>query len=99
MSEKFPWLFERHYGIAAYDYWWGYTAAEIDLMAIDQPVISYKTEKKKGMMASRKEVAELDALAEAWEKKRQGKRFVGKEFSLNDFMRSDLGKRISSTQA
>lgn len=68
-------------------------------MAIDQPVISYKTEKKKGMMASKKEVAELDALADAWEKKRQGKRFVGKEISLNDFMRSDLGKRISSTQA
>ena len=68
-------------------------------MAIDQPVISYKTDKKKGMMASRKEVAELDALADAWEKKRQGKRYVGEKFSLNDFMRSDLGKNISSTQA
>lgn len=90
LSEKFPWLLERKFGIAAFDYWWGYTAAEIDLMVIDQPVISYKTEKKKSMMASRKEAAELDALTEAWENKRKGKSLAGKELSLSEFMKQKV---------
>lgn len=47
------------------------------------------------MMASKKEVAELDALADAWEKKRQGKRFVGKEFSLDEFVKNgDISARL-----
>lgn len=49
------------------------------------------------MMASRKEVAELDALTEAWEKKRQGKRFSGKTFSLDEFMREEVVPTDTST--
>lgn len=64
-------------------------------MLCDQPVVSYKTEKKKGMMASKKEVAELDALADAWEKKRQGKRYVGEKFSLDEFVKNgDISARL-----
>lgn len=73
-------------GIMEYGYRFGYTSAQIDLMVMDQPVISYKTEKKKGMMASRAEVDELNALTEAWEKKRKGKSYVGKEMNLNEFL-------------
>lgn len=81
-----PWLFERRYGIAAFDYWWGYTAAEIDLMVIDQPVISYKSEKK-GMGNSAKDVKEMDDLADAWMKHNKGASATGKTISLNEFMK------------
>ena len=37
-------------------------------------------------MASRAEVDELNALTEAWEKKRKGKSYVGKEMNLNEFL-------------
>ena len=82
-----PFLFERRFGIRAFDYWYGYSACQIELMMIDQPVISYGKAKKKGsMMATRQEVRELDELQEAWERRRQGKTFVGGSFSLNEFM-------------
>ena len=82
-----PFLFERRFGIRAFDYWYGYSACQIDLMVMDQPVIDYSGGKKKGsMMATRAEVDALDELTEAWEKKRQGKRFVGQTVDLNDFL-------------
>lgn len=35
LAEKFGFLFHRKYFIAAYDYWWGYSSAQIDLMVAD----------------------------------------------------------------
>jgi len=77
-------------GIMEYGYRFGYTSAQVDLMVIDQPVISYKTDKKKSMMASRAEVNELDALTDAWEKKRKGKNFAGKKLNLNEFLNNGV---------
>lgn len=42
------------------------------------------------MMASRKEVDELDSLTAAWEKKRGGKRFTGDTFSLDGFIKNNI---------
>ena len=89
MSEKYPWLFERRFGIRAFDYWWGYTSCEIDLMTIDQPVIDYNYKKNKGkksMIATQKEGEEMEALNKAWEEKRKGRTYVGSTFSLNEFV-------------
>ena len=89
LSEKFPWLFERRFGIRAFDYWWGYTSCEIDLITIDQPVIDYnykKNKSKKSMIATQKEVDEMEALNKAWEEKRKGRTYVGGTFSLNEFV-------------
>ena len=89
LAEKFPFLFERRFGIRAYDYWWGYTSVEIDLMVLDQPVVNYNYGKKKNgrsMIATKREVDELDALQSAWEKKRGGRTVVGEEFSLREFV-------------
>lgn len=78
-------------GIREYGWRFGYTSAQIDLMVVDQPVISYKDEKKKrSMMASKSEVDELDALTEAWQKKRKGKSFAGDKFSLEEFMEKKI---------
>lgn len=38
------------------------------------------------MIASKEEENEMNALQEAWEKKRKGRSYAGKEFSLEDFM-------------
>ena len=86
-----PFLFERRFGIRAFDYWWGYTACEIELMVIDQPVISYgKSKNRRSMMANKAEVAELDALQSAWEEKRNGRSFVGEKVDLNDFLKEKI---------
>ena len=58
---------------------------------MDQPMISYgKQKSKRSMMASRSEVDELESLQAEWEKKRDGKRFVGKEVDLNDFLQQKV---------
>ena len=86
-----PFLFERRFGIRAFDYWYGYSACQIDLMVMDQPVIDYGKDKKKGsMMATRAEVEALDELTEAWEKNRNGKTFVGQTFDLNEFLQQKI---------
>lgn len=54
-------MFERHFGIKAYDYWWGYTKAQIELMIADQPFVSYKKDKEK--KPTRKD---MDDLAARW---------------------------------
>lgn len=67
-------------------------------MLCDQPVVSYKTEKKKGMVATKKEAQELDALADAWEKKRGGKSLAGKSFSLEEFVKAKVSTTSTSTR-
>lgn len=65
---------------------------QIDLMVADQPLISYKSDKKneRSMFGSREEVNEMDNLSEAWKKKRKNRSYAGKTFSLNDFMANKL---------
>ena len=75
-------LFERKYGIAAYDYWWGYTSCQIELMIMDQPIISSGMPKKKKAMR-----AEMDELSDAWYEKCRGRTVVGKKVDLNEFLR------------
>ncbi len=94
LAEKYPFLFERKFGIRAFDYWWGYTTNEIELIITDQPVIDYnfKKDKKRSLIASKKEEDELEALDKAWAEKRNGRTYVGKTFSLNDFVAGNLDK-------
>lgn len=82
LGEKHPSLLATYWGVRQYNYWWGYTSAQIDLMLIDQPFVSYK---KKDAKHSKKE---MDELREAWEKKRAGRSYAGKKVSLNDFLTS-----------
>ena len=73
----------------AYDYWWGYSAAQIDLMVADQPVIVYKKDVKRNADRSvRHTKKEMDELWEKWEKKKakEGSK-VGKRINLGEWMR------------
>lgn len=33
--------------VPMYDYWWGLTAAQVDLLSIDAPMVAYKHEQKR----------------------------------------------------
>ncbi len=87
-------MFERHFGIRAFDYWYGYSMCQIELMVSDQPVIEYNYKERKGgsMMANKAEIQELDDLTSAWEKKRNGKSFVGQKVDLNDFVKGNINE-------
>ena len=82
---------ERKFGIAAFDYWWGYTTAQIELMVMDQPVIDYGSKKEKGMGNSRADKQEMDDLAEAWAQKKASEGSMeGETFSLSGFMKGEV---------
>ena len=82
---------ERKFGIAAYDYWYGYSSAQIDLMVMDGPVIDYGTRKEKGMGNSQADVDEMEALADAFAKKKAEEgSMVGETFKLDDFVKGKV---------
>ena len=86
LAEKFPFLFASRYGIKAYDYWWGYSAAQIELMAVDQPLIVHPRDKNKPKPHSKKE---MERIAEEWAKRKENEEsLVGKKINLNDFLNS-----------
>ena len=87
LAEKFPFLFERRYGIAAYDYWWGYSSAQIDLMAVDQPLVSYPREKDGDKKHSKDE---MDSVHDRWAAKKKGRRLVGEKISLGDYLNNKI---------
>lgn len=67
----------------AYDYWWGYSSAQIDLMVADQPLVVYPKKDRK-MTKKRAEAAYAE-----WKerKKAEGGSLVGKKVSLADFLK------------
>lgn len=69
----------------AYDYWWGYTAAQIELMAIDQPVVQYsKKDLKNSGVPSKKK---MEDIAKKWEREKAGRKsYVGREVSLSELL-------------
>lgn len=84
LAEKYPFLFERRFGIRAYDYWWGYTEAQIDLMVADQPMVVYHHDDEKPKHTKKK----MDDFYEKWKAKNNGKSAVGKKISLGEYLRN-----------
>lgn len=78
-------MFARHYGVRAYDYWHGYTAAQIELMALDQPVTVYPKDKKDRKNGGHT-AAEMKKIAEEWEKKYGKAGRVSEKVSLSEFL-------------
>lgn len=69
----------------AYDYWWGYSSAQIDLMIADQPLVVYPKSGSKKMTKARAE-----AVYKKWKERKEkegGDMFVGKKVSLRDFLK------------
>ena len=58
-----------------------------DFIKATKFLANYKKNKsKKSMIATQKEVDEMEALNKAWEEKRKGRTYVGGTFSLNEFV-------------
>lgn len=85
MSEKFPWLFERRFFIRAYDYWYGYSKAQIELMAIDQPITVFPKNKKTSKNGGHTR-AEMQKIAEEWEKKHGKAGRVSEKINMSEFL-------------
>lgn len=74
---------ERRFGVRAYDYWYGYTVAQIELMTADQPLVVYKNKDKKPTKS------QMDDFADKWAemKKKDGEK--KEKISLSDYFRND----------
>ena len=84
-------MLETHYGVFAWNYWWGLTSAQIELGLIDQPFIDYDADKKKEKKHTRKE---MDELARKWlemKKENEGKSVADgwKAEKIDDIIKSD----------
>jgi len=78
-----------------YEYYWGHTSAQIQLIDIDQPITVYKrtsSEKslKPGDKGYKPDKRKLDAAVERWKKRKEERAKRG--FSLNTFL--NTGKKI-----
>lgn len=73
--------------VKAYDYWWGYSSAQIELMIADSPVIIYK----KSSEGNKHSKSELEDLTRRWKEKKQREAMEGKVVNLNDFLKNKNG--------
>lgn len=72
----------------AYDYWWGYSSAQIDLMAVDQPLVVYPKDKDRAAKHSKKK---MDDVYERWvAKKHKENSVVGEQISLTDYFKNTV---------
>lgn len=77
--------------IPMFGYYWVHSSAQIDLLAIDVPVVVYKKDKDKVSHTKK----EMDDVMAKWKAKReaQGKSTdfkAGEKTSLNDFLRTGM---------
>lgn len=72
--------------IPMYEYYWGLTAAQIELLAMDCPVVVYKNKKDKPKHTKK----EMDALMAKWEAKQKEREEKGTKLNLNDFLRTGM---------
>ena len=81
-------MFETRFFIKAYNYWWGYTAAQIELMALDMPLVSYSHTKKDDDAFKNPTKKKMQDFYERWKAMRGGKTFAGGQYSVEDIFNS-----------
>ena len=73
--------------IPMYVYYWVMTAAQIELMAMDTPVVSYNHKKDKESEPTK---AEMDKLTERWMQRKKEREEKGLKVNLSDFLRKGV---------
>lgn len=68
------------YRVMAWDFWWGYTAAQIELMAIDVPLVVYGKKKK----FSTPDKEDIENASKLWMEKYGDKQ--GEKIDLRDIL-------------
>ena len=84
--------------VQMYEYYWGHTAAQIQLIDIDQPIIVYKRQDqnsglKPGDKGYRPDKKKLDAAVERWQKRKAEREKRG--FKLDQFLKT--GEKVPIT--
>ena len=84
--------------VQMYEYYWGHTAAQIQLIDIDQPIIVYKKPDsssglKPGDKGYKPNKKKLDAAVERWQKRKAEREKRG--FKLDQFLRT--GEKVPIT--
>lgn len=79
------------YRIPMYEYYWGHTAAQIELIDADSPTIVYKKHDshsglKPGDKGYRPDPKKLDAAVQRWKKRKAEREARG--FNLNTFLQT-----------
>lgn len=64
--------------VPMYEYLWGHTAAQVELMSCDQPFVAYKRTREETMEEKSKR---MDATVEKWRKRREKRKF-----NIHDFL-------------
>lgn len=91
--------------VQMYEYYWGHTAAQIELIDIDQPIIVYRKQEnanvlKPGDNGYKPDKKKLDAAVERWKKRKAEREKRG--FKLDQFLRTGekvpIDKDNSQTQ-
>ncbi len=67
----------------AYDYWFGYTSAQIELMIADQPLIVYDKKDKKHTES------QMNDLADKWLEKKKKEGSNKEKVRLSDYLKND----------
>lgn len=81
--------------VQMYEYYWGHTAAQIQLIDIDQPITVYKRHdpnegKKPGDKGWKPNAKRLEETVERWKKRKEERKKRG--FKLDTFLRT--GKKV-----
>ena len=84
--------------VQMYEWYWGHTAAQIQLIDIDQPIIVYKRHNpnsglKPGDKGYKPNKKKLDAAVERWQKRKAEREKRG--FKLDQFLRT--GEKVPIT--
>lgn len=84
--------------VERYEYLYGYTAAQVELMMYDAPVVKYKKEKDKGPKPGEKgftrTAEQAERAYEKWKKRQEEEKARGIKYDLNTFIKNGEKKPI-----
>jgi hypothetical protein len=70
-----------------YAYYWVHTAAQLELIACDVPLVVYDKPDREDRKHSKKE---MDDLVKRWQEKKERERKEGKEFNFSEYINTPV---------
>lgn len=85
--------------VPMWDYYWGLTAAQVELLCADQPTVIYKKDKsnepKPGEKGFERTAEQAQKAYEQWKKRKEQEKKQGKVISLGTFIQTGEKKEKS----
>ena len=79
--------------VPMYEYYWGYTAAQIELASIDAPYVAYKAKEKKSGIDPDYNREKANRDYKKWEERRKKRKF-----KLDDFLNTNKADNVGETK-